>query len=220
LPQDLIDSGFKSEKLSAAQSTKILAEEDKHHARIDKLENAYLGRKPTGKHGDYAHYEQKSADWAKAKFGDFDEGANGFSLAQTKAHDIAHPVTHDLIGMDSDKIHSHFGKMKDGNGNNALYAEEAIVNVMEQMSRGVSIEAATLNGVRLARVMTRSGVGSEEATAYVRSPDFAQKLTQAANHAYRQDDFAPLIAHVRKSNRLSGTVTAAGDNFTNSASGG
>ncbi len=206
--------------ITPAAKAKLLKGEDEWHEKIDSMENTYLDRKPTGKHGDYAHYEQKSADWAKAKFGDFSEGANGFSLAQTKAHDIAHPVTHDLIGMGSDEIHSHFGKMKDASGNDALYAEEAIVNVMEQLSRGVSIEAATLNGVRLARVMTRNGVASEDARKYVRTPEFAQNLSQLANKAYRHNDFAPLIGHIRKSNRISGTVSAAGDNFSNSASGG
>jgi hypothetical protein len=206
--------------ISAREKKAILELEDEQHVKIDELENTYLGRKPTGKHGDYNDYAAKAEKWANDKFGDFAQGANGFSLAQTKAHDIAHPVTHDLLGMNSDQIHARLGKMTDANGANALYGEEAIVNVMEQMSRGVSIEAAVLNGVRLARVMTRGGIGSAEATKYVRSPEFAKELGSLASKAYRNNDFAPLIAHVRQSNRISGTVMAAGDNFASSASGG
>jgi hypothetical protein len=193
--------------------------EDTEHATLDALENKVLNRTPTGSHGDYGYYEKKSAAWAKEKFGDFAAGANGYTLAQTKAHDIAHPVTHDLIGLNSDTIHKKLGALKDDQGNDALYGEEAIVNVIEQLSRGSSVEASILNGVRLARVMTRRD-GSKEARAFVRSPEFVGKLSELAHQAYRHNDFAPLIAHVRKSNRLSGTVTAAGDNFNSTASGG
>lgn len=230
IPQDLVQTHYNEDgdaaELSKAGLARIHKREDKLHEELDAIENRHLGRKPTGKVGDYASYEKKSAAWAKAKFGEFTEGANGFTLEQTKAHDIAHPITHELTGLDSDAIHKKFGSLKDALGNDALYGEEAIVNVMEQLSRGSSIEASILNGVRLARNMTRpdpnTGVmlASKEAGAYIRSPKFVQDLAETAHKAYRHNDFAPLIGHLRKSNRISGTVTAAGDDFTNSATGG
>jgi hypothetical protein len=196
------------------------AREDKIFEQLDKKEDEFLGRKP-GKVGDFKAYEAKSEKWSEAKFGKFNAGANGFTLEQTKAHDVAHPVAHELTGMDSDKIHAYFGKMSDVNGNKTLHAEEAVVNAIEQLSRGASLEQAILNGARLARVTTRADANpNKEHMTYVRSPEFMEKLSETVHRAYRSDNYAPLMAHVRKSNRISGTVQKAGDNFSGTASGG
>ncbi len=186
-------------------------------AKVEKAEDKLLGRKP-GNVGDYKSYQQKSEKWATKTFGTVDAGANGFTLAQTKAHDVAHPVTHELLNSDSAGIHKRLGSLKQADGKPSLLGEEAIVNVVEHLSRGDTIEGSVLNGLRLARVLSRTGTDKEK--AYVRSRKFKNELIKMGHELYRNNNFSPLIKHVRQSNRESGTVLTGGGDFTNSASGG
>lgn len=183
-------------------------------------EDRLLGRSPTGTVPSKEVWEQRADEWSRSIFGDFDEGANGFSLAQTKAHDVAHPITHEMLGTNTARIHRDFGGFLDAQGRDSLIAEEAIVNMVEHFSRGDSQEASLLNGVRLARVLARSSNTSDEERAYYRSPEFKTQLQRIGNQIYRNNDFADYMEIVMSANRVSGTVTAAGDNFNDTASGG
>lgn len=193
--------------------------EDKISKVVDTLEDSYLGRTPT-KIGSLKSYQRKAEDWATQIFGKFDDGANGFSLAQTKAHDVAHPITHELLNSSSKGIHSRLGALKQKDGKDSLIGEEAIVNVVEHLSRGDSIEASILNGLRLSRVLSRAPTETPEARNYVRSREFKNEIAKMAHELYRHDNFSLYMRHVRETNRISGTVTVSGDDFTNSASGG
>lgn len=202
-----------------ADISNAFGEEDALAQKIKATEDRYLGRKPT-QIEDYKSYEKKAEAWAKETFGDFADGANGFTLAQTKAHDIAHPVTHELLNSNSKSISKRLGNLKQKNGKPSLLAEEAIVNVVEHLGRGDSIEASILNGLRLARVLSREPSEGKAARKYVRSREFKNDLAAMAHELYRNDNFSLYMDHIRVSNRISGTVRNAGDDFTNSASGG
>jgi hypothetical protein len=213
-------NGISSDSVgSASEIAQGFADEDAAAQKIKATEDRYLGRKPT-KIEDYKSYEKKAEAWAKETFGDFGDGANGFTLAQTKAHDISHPITHELLNSNSKEISKQLGNLKQADGKPSLLGEEAIVNVVEHLSRGDSIEASILNGLRLARVLSRSSSEGDKAREYVRSREFKNTLATMAHELYRHRNFSLYMDHVRVSNRISGTVRNAGDDFTNSASGG
>lgn len=202
---------------SVARQNAYNRKESKRLESVETLEDSLLGRNP-GNTGDYSSYQKKAEKWATKTFGDVSAGANGFTLAQTKAHDVAHPITHELLNTDSAGIHQRLGKLKQADGKPSLLAEEAVVNVVEHLSRGDTIEGSILNGLRLARVLSRTG--TDEERAYVRSRQFKKELVKMGHELYRHNNFSPLIKHVRTSNRESGTVLTGGNDFTNSASGG
>jgi hypothetical protein len=219
------ESGLTSDEFRRLRVSRLGFKDDEDaHQKLDNLENDILGRKP-GKVESFDTYNERASKWSEATFGKTTQGANGFSLGQTLAHDVAHPITHELVGMETKAINKHFGGLLDKSKKPTMIPEEAIVNVMEHLSRGDTIEASILNGIRLARTLSRSGnTGRSKAAGaireYVRSPEFVKKLSDLAHKAYKADNFAPLMGHVRKSNKISKTVTVAGDNFDNSATGG
>ena len=195
-------------------------QEDETAEKLGKTEDEWMGRKPKkGAVKSANHYKKKADEWAKSQgLGDF---ANGFTSEATKAHDLGHPITHEMIGMDSNSINKALGGLKQKDGKPSLVAEEAIVNVVEHLSRGDSLEASILNGVRLARVLSRNTeYETDEAREYVRSKEFKDKIVELSDKLYRNDNFTEYMKLVRQANRVSKTVTAAGDDFTNSASGG
>jgi hypothetical protein len=204
---------------SASEIAQGFKDEDAIVQKLKATEDRYLGRKPT-QIGDYKSYETKADTWAKETFGNFGDGANGFTLAQTKAHDVAHPITHELLNSNSKEISKQLGNLKQADGKPSLLGEEAIVNVVEHLSRGDSIEASILNGLRLARVLSRSPSEGDKAREYVRSREFKNTLATMAHELYRHRNFSLYMDRVRVSNRISGTVRNGGDDFTNSASGG
>jgi hypothetical protein len=190
--------------------------------RLWALEDEHLGRKP--KKSVAAHEKelvQGAKDWAKEQ-GFTAGGVNGFSADATAAHDIAHPAAHRLIGLDSKSIHKTFGALKTKEGKPSLIAEEALVNAVEHLSRGDTLEASIQNGLRLARVQSRSeNGGSEEERVYTRSPEFARGIIDLIkNRAYKHPEYSRIMPVVQKYNMKSGTVTSSGADFTNSASGG
>jgi hypothetical protein len=191
-------------------------EEERLAKEADKIEDEWVGRKPKpGVVKDAEDYEKQAEKWAKSM--GFSGGANGFSEEATKAHDISHPIVHEMLGTDSAKIHKTLGAIKDNDGNNSLVAEEAIVNVLEHLSRGDSLEASLINGLRVAKVLSRSG-HSSEASAYFRSAEFRELLQNMSEEIYKNDNFAEYMALVRASNRKAGTVTSSGKKFTSTAS--
>jgi hypothetical protein len=162
--------------------------------------------------------QAEAQDWAKS-MGFTGEGVNGFSADATKAHDIAHPATHRLAGMNSQQINRAFGDLKDANGKPSLLAEEALVNAVEHLSRGDTKEASIQNGLRLAKVLSRNATEAER--QYVRSEEFARGLIDVIeNRIYKNNEYSNLMPIVRDYNVISGTVTTSGADFTNSASGG
>ena len=184
-------------------------------AKLAKVEDAWVGRKPTpGSVPSADEYKKKAEDWAKSQ-GFTDGGVNGFTAEATKAHDIAHPVTHDLIGMDSAKINKTLGSLKGVSGKPSLVAEEAVVNIVEHLSRGDSLHGSILNGVRLARVQSRDPkFETDETRTYVRSKEFKDKLSDLADTIFKNDNFSEYMKIVRESNQISGTVQFRGDDFT------
>jgi hypothetical protein len=195
-------------------------QEEKTAAELAKIEDAYLGRKPT-KIKSLATYEAKAKKWAEEQFGKVEEGANGFSLQQTLAHDVAHPIVHEMLKSSTDRINKRFGSTLQNDGRPSLVLEEAIVNVAEHLSRGDSIEASILNGLRLAKVLSRNKeVQSDAVRAQVRDRAFTHELAKMSHELYRHKNFSLYMKYIRETNRISGTVTQAGDDFTNSASGG
>ena len=209
------------EDLSKEDKAKLEAEEDDFAAKLAKVEDAWVGRKPTpGSIPSADEYKKKAEDWAKSQ-GFTDGGVNGFTAEATKAHDIAHPLTHDLVGLNSAQINQTLGSLKGVSGKPSLVAEEAVVNIVEHLSRGDSLSASILNGVRLARVQSRDPkFETDETRAYVRSKEFKNALSDLADKIYKNDNFSEYMKIVREFNRVSGTVTASGEDFTNSASGG
>lgn len=167
----------------------IYEREDRDARLADTLEDAWLGRRntPMGQEGEYSYWESQSAQWRRKQ--GFEEGAaaNGFTAEQTAAHDVAHPITQRMLGMNSCEIHAFLGGARDSNGRPSLLGEEAIVNVVEHLSRGDSIEASLVNGLRLARVLSRSG--SEEERAVVRSLGFREALGELADRVYRSGNY-------------------------------
>jgi Inorganic Pyrophosphatase len=194
--------------------------EDLFADKLTPIEDAYLGRKPT-KIKSLAAYESKAKKWAEEQFGKVEEGANGFSLKQTLAHDVAHPIVHEMLKSSTDGINKRFGSTLQNDGRPSLVLEEAIVNVAEHLSRGDSIEASILNGLRLAKVLSRNKeVQSDAVRAQVRDRAFTHELAKMGHELYRHKNFSLYMKYIRETNRISGTVTQAGDDFTNSASGG
>jgi hypothetical protein len=190
--------------------------------KIWPLEDDHLGRKPkksTAQHEKELVTRAKS--WAKEQ-GFTEGGVNGFSADATAAHDIAHPATHRLLELDSKSIHKTFGALKTKEGKPSLIAEEALVNAIEHLSRGDTLEASIQNGLRLARVQSRpENGGSEEERVYTRSPEFARGIIDLIkNRAYKHPEYSRIMPVVQKYNMKSGTVTNSGADFTNSASGG
>jgi Inorganic Pyrophosphatase len=194
--------------------------EEKTAAELAKIEDAYLGRKPT-KIKSLEAYKARANKWAEERFGKVDAGANGFSLEQTLAHDVAHPIVHEMLKSSTDGINKRFGSTLQNDGRPSLVLEEAIVNVAEHLSRGDSIEASILNGLRLAKVLSRNKeVQSDAVRAQVRDRAFTHELAKMGHELYRHKNFSLYMKYIRETNRISGTVTQAGDDFTNSASGG
>jgi hypothetical protein len=194
--------------------------EDLFADKLAKIEDAYLGRKPT-KIKSLEAYKAKANKWAEEQFGKVDAGANGFSLEQTLAHDVAHPIVHEMLKSSTDGINKRFGSTLQNDGRPSLVLEEAIVNVAEHLSRGDSIEASILNGLRLAKVLSRNKeVQSDAVRAQVRDRAFTHELAKMGHELYRHKNFSLYMKYIRETNRISGTVTQAGDDFTNSASGG
>ena len=192
--------------------------EKEYAEQANSLEDKLVGRKPKkGVVRSEDYYRQAAEDWAKSM--GFSGGANGYTEEATKAHDIAHPVTHEMLKTNSQKIHQDLGGIKDDTGANSLVAEEAIVNIVEHLSRGDSLEASVRNGVRLARVLSRTG-HSKEATDFFRSPKFRDLLDDMAEKIYRNDNYNEYMELVARNNRKSGTVNQSGDTFTTTASGG
>jgi hypothetical protein len=196
-------------------------EEDQRAAKVAETENAWLGRKPTpGVVPSADEYKKIAEAWAISQ-GFSDGGVNGFTAEATKAHDIAHPITHDLVGMDSAQINKTLGSLKGVSGKPSLVAEEAVVNIVEHLSRGDSLHGSIVNGVRLARVQSRDPeFETNETRAYVRSKEFKDKLSELADTIFKNDNFAEYMDRVRPFNRISGTVQTAGTDFTKSAAGG
>jgi hypothetical protein len=194
--------------------------EEKTATELAKIEDAYLGRKPT-KIKSLEAYKAKANKWAEEQFGKVDAGANGFSLEQTLAHDVAHPIVHEMLKSSTDGINKRFGSTLQNDGRPSLVLEEAIVNVAEHLSRGDSIEASILNGLRLAKVLSRNKeVQSDAVRAQVRDRAFTHELAKMGHELYRHKNFSLYMKYIRETNRISGTVTQSGDDFTNSASGG
>lgn len=213
-----------------SQITKLVEKHRKNTDELWSLEDADIGRKPKKLAPGVMEKQLKSEaeSWAK-EMGFTGGGVNGFTAEQTKAHDVAHPATHRLIGMKSDAINKAFGGMKNPDGSQSLVAEEAIVNIVEHLSRGDTLEASIQNGVRLARTMTRqhdsqgnaNPTYSKKNADYVRSEDFVRGLIDITkNRIQLNDDYSNYMKVVRDSNIISNTVTASGSDFTNSATGG
>ncbi|NJM56234.1 MAG: hypothetical protein HC857_00530 [Synechococcales cyanobacterium RU_4_20] len=189
------------------EKKKAIAREDAAAKELATAEDQLLGRKPT-KIGSLASYKTKAKKWARDTFGDdTGTGANGFTLEQTQAHDVAHPITHEMLGSDGPGINTRLGALRQKDGKPSLLGEEAIVNVVEHLSRGDSIEASILNGIRLARVLSRNQFEAEEARTYVRSREFKNELAKMAHELYQHDNFSLYMDHVRVTNRISQTVT-------------
>lgn len=195
----------------------------RHKAATKKLwatEDKQLGRSPSKQNRAALEKTLKAEaqNWAKS-MGFTGEGVNGFSADATKAHDIAHPAAHRLLGLDSQQINQTFGGLKDPDGKPSLIAEEALVNAVEHLSRGDTLEASIQNGLRLAKVQSRNG--TDEERAYVRSEEFARGVIDLIeNRVYKNNEYSNLMPIVRDYNVISGTVTTSGADFTNSASGG
>ena len=207
-----------SNNLFRDPSEDIFKNEDNWANKADALEDKWVGRKPkSGIVKPKAEYEKKAEAWAKSM--GFSGGANGYSVEATKAHDIAHPVTHEMLGMDSKAIHKSLGSVLTSDGKPSLAAEEAIVNVVEHLSRGDSFEASITNGMRLARVIARAGA-DKEGTEYLRSNEFKSKLEDLTRKIFTNDNYNEYMKLVREANRIAGTVRSSGNNFTSTASGG
>ncbi|HEY9643601.1 MAG TPA: hypothetical protein V6C57_24140, partial [Coleofasciculaceae cyanobacterium] len=217
-----LDAGvYNTTWADAAQARKFHKEEDEIADRLAPIQDQWVGRKPkAGVVPSEEEYRRKAAAWAKSQ--GFEEGGvNGFTAEQTKAHDIAHPVTHDMVGLGSKGIHESFGGVKQKNGSPSLIAEEAIVNMVEHFSRGDSLQNSITNGIRLARVLSRNtDTETDEGRKYFRSPEFKNKLVEAANRIYTNDNFSEYMRLVRKYNQISGTVRTAGNDFNDTVSGG
>jgi len=153
-------------------------------------------RTPTSKKIDSNTYRKRAQEFVK-ELG-LPPSANSFSDLQTRMHDIAHPVMYDMLGLSSKDIQKFFGTSD-------LIAEEALVNALEQMSRGEYPRAAAANGVRLARVLSR---GTETASAY-RNSEFSARVEFLVNKMFQNPDLYRYLKVVRKANRISRTVTTA-----------
>lgn len=195
----------------------------RHKAATKKLwatEDKQLGRTPSKQNRTALEktLKDEAQKWAKS-MGFSGEGVNGFSADATKAHDIAHPAAHRLLGLNSQQINQTFGGLKDPDGKPSLIAEEALVNAVEHLSRGDTLEASIQNGLRLAKVQSRDG--TDEERAYVRSEEFARGVIDLIeNRVYKNNEYSNLMPIVRDYNVISGTVTTSGADFTNSAAGG
>jgi hypothetical protein len=195
--------------LSKTELTNIRKRETELAQDVQKIEDKLYDRKNT-KMATEAEYIKKAEDWAKSQgFKNDGNGVNGFSAKQAAKHDIAHPATHDLVGLNSAGIHSYFGGLKTASGKKSLLGEEAIVNVMEHLSRGDTLESSVMSGTRVARMLSRDSTPQEK--AYVRSPKFLQDLNALAEKALRADNFGTITKVIRESNWESGTVTSAGN---------
>jgi hypothetical protein len=173
-------------------------------------EDVWVGRNPQpGKVKDLNHYEKESEKWAKSL--GLEDAANGFSQEATKAHDVAHPITHEMLNMSSEQINEFLGGFKNKDGSINLAAEEAIVNIVEHLSRGDSFEASLINGKRLVRVLSRRS--TKKKRDYLRSPEFDKKLEELAAKIYKNDNFHDYMKVVRYHNQISGTVTEKGNIF-------
>jgi hypothetical protein len=212
---------------SKSKTSKILAgvadELKAHKAATKKLwaaEDKALGRTPSKQNRKQLEDEVKAEAKAWAKSMGFTEGGvNGFSADATKAHDIAHPATHRLAGLDSPAINKAFGNLKDADGKPSLLAEEALVNIVEHLSRGDTSEASIQNGLRLAKVLSRNS--TEKERRYVRSPEFARGIIDLVDNRIRKNnEYSNLMPIVRDHNTIAGTVTTSGSDFSASASGG
>lgn len=187
----------------------IRKEETSVSKKVQEVEDKLYGRKNT-KTATEAEYTARAEKWAESQgFKNDGDGVNGFTAKQAAKHDIAHPATHDLVGLDSDGIHSYFGGLKTASGKKSLLGEEAIVNVMEHLSRGDTLESSVMSGTRVARMLSRDSTPEER--AYVRSPKFLQDLNSLAEKSLRADNFGTISKVIRESNWESGTVTQAGN---------
>lgn len=198
----------------------LYKEEDEIADQIAKIEDEWVGRSPKkGAVKNDSHYKKKASQWAESM--GLGDSANGFTSDATKAHDIGHPVTHEMTGMSSQELHRSLGGIKQKDGKMSLLGEEAIVNVVEHLSRGDTLEAAIVNGLRVARVLSRNTeYETDEGRKTVRSKEFKDKLIELAEKVYKNDNFNDYMKLVRVANRVSKTVTAAGDDFSDTASGG
>ena len=186
-------------------------EEDRLANKIGKLEDEWLGRKPKqGVVKSKEYYEKEAEKWSK-ELG-LDEEANGFSKEATKAHDVAHPVVREMLGMDSEQIRKSLGGLKNPSGKPNLLVEEAIVNIAEHLSRGDDFDSSLLNGVRLAKALSRN-MGPKN-QARVRTKEFRDALEDLAIKLYKNDNFNEYMKIIRDSNRVSGTVLQRGDDFS------
>jgi len=176
--------------------TQAIDEEEKRMARYAELDNKLRGRRPQGKVKPEEEYVQRAREWAREM--GLGEAANGFDAEATQAHDVAHPILHEMLGMNSRRIQQFFGT-------NDLLAEEAAVNALEWMSRGAMPSAALANGLRLARSMSRN---TPQARQY-RTPQFRSKLAQVVQKMYDNPDFHDYLKIVRKHNRVSRTVSTS-----------
>ena len=195
-------------------------DEDSKASSVEAIENKLYGRSPSSKTA--ADYEpvlqQEAVAWAQSR-GFTPGGVNGFTADATSAHDVGHPAAHRLARMSSVEMHRSFGSLMAPDGKPSLLAEEAIVNIVEHLSRGDTVQASIVNGARLARVLSRTG--TDEERAYVRDPKFANALYDLTmSRIMPSDDHAAIMGTVRKYNRLSGTVTSSGVDFNATASGG
>ena len=187
----------------------IRGEEESLANKVVEAEDKLYGRRNT-KTATEAEYITKAEAWAKSQgFKNDGDGVNGFSAKQAAKHDIAHPATHDLIGLDSAGINSYFGDLKTGSGKKSLLGEEAIVNVAEHLSRGDTLESAVMSGVRVARMLSRDSTKHEK--DYVRSPKFLQDLNNLGERALKANNFGTIAKVIRQSNWDSGTVTRTGN---------
>ena len=198
-----------SHKPDPSQIREIRAKETALAGKVVEAEDKLYGRKNT-KTATEAEYITKAEAWAKSQgFKNDGDGVNGFSAKQAAKHDIAHPATHDLVGLDSAGIHSYFGGLKTASGKKSLLGEEAIVNVTEHLSRGDTLESSVMSGVRVARMLSRDSTKQER--DYVRSPKFLQDLNSLGEKALRANNFGTISKVVRESNWDSGTVTRSGN---------
>lgn len=178
-------------------------------AKVASFEDKVYDRKPR-KTATESEYTKKAEAWAKSQgFKNDENGVNGFTAKQAAKHDIAHPATHDLVGLDSKALNNYFGGLKTKSGKPSLLGEEAIVNAVEHLSRGDSVEASVMSGVRVARMLSRDS--TEQERKYVRSPRFVEDLSELTERAVRNNDYGSISKVVRESNWESGTVTQRGN---------
>lgn len=177
--------------------------------KVAVIEDDLYARKPK-KIATEGEYVKKAQDWAKSQ-GFVNDGSdiNGFTAKQAAKHDIAHPATHDLVGLDSKGLNNYFGGLRTASGSRSLVGEEGIVNAVEHLSRGDTPESSLMSGVRVSRMLSRNGTPDE--IKFFRCSGFVKSLNELVEKAIKMDDYGSISKVVRESNWLAGTVKRMGN---------